>query len=53
VRRLITRNEVVLYISVGFECCVLLGRSLCDWLFPCTEESYGWMSVLNVVFCQV
>jgi len=31
----------VILISVCFECCVLSGRGLCDWLNTCTEESVG------------
>jgi len=39
--------------SVCCECCVLSVRGLCDGLLTCTEESYGCLSVLSVVFCQV
>jgi len=39
--------------SVCCECCVLSGRGLCEGLIPCTEESYGCLSVVSVVFCQV
>jgi len=40
-------------ISVCFDCCVLSGRGLCDGLFPCTEESYGCLSVLIIVWYQL
>jgi len=43
----------VQWMSVFFECCVLTSRSLCDGLIPCTEESYGSLSLVSVVFCQV
>jgi len=39
--------------SVCCECCVLSGRILYDGLITCTEESYGWVSLLSVVCCQV
>jgi hypothetical protein len=39
--------------SVSWECCVLSGRGLCDRLIPRLEESYGWLSVVNVVCCEV
>ena len=39
--------------SVCCECCVLSGRGLYDGLIPCPEESYGYLSVVSVVFCQV
>ena len=32
---------------------MLSGRVLCDGLIPCPEESYGCLSVVSVVFCQV
>jgi len=32
---------------------VLSGRGLCDGLITRPEESYGWMSVVSVVCCQV
>ena len=32
---------------------MLSGRVLCDGLFTCTEESYGCLSVVSVVCCQV
>ena len=35
------------------ECCVLSGRGLCDGLIPCPEETYGCLSVVSVVCCQV
>jgi len=43
----------VLWMSVCCECCVLSGRGLCDGLIPCPEESYGRLSVVSVVCCQV
>ena len=39
--------------SVCCECCVLSGTGLCDVLIRCTEESYGCLSVVSVVCCQV
>jgi len=39
-------------LSVCCECCVS-GRDLCDGLIPCPEESYGCLSVVSVVCCQV
>jgi len=39
--------------SVCCECCVLSGRGLCDGLITCPEESYGCLSVVSVVCCQV
>ena len=43
----------VLWISVCFECCVLLCSGLCDGLINCTEVSYEFLSVLIVVCSQV
>jgi len=43
----------VLWLSVCFDCCVLSGRGLCDGFIPCTEKSYGCLSVVSVVCCQV
>jgi len=43
----------VLWMSVCCECCVLSGRGLCDELITSTEESYGCLSVVSVVCCQV
>ena len=43
----------VLWLSVCCDCCVLSGRGLCDGLIPCTEKSYGCLSVVSVVCCQV
>jgi len=40
-------------IDVCRECCVLSGRGLCDGLITCPEESYGCLSVVSVVCCQV
>ena len=39
--------------SVCCECCVLSGRGLCDELITRSEESYGCLSVVSVVCCQV
>jgi len=39
--------------SVCCECCVLSGRVLCDGLITRPEESYGCLSLANVVCCQV
>ena len=39
--------------SVCCECCVLSGRGLCDGLITRPEESYGCLSVVCVVCCQV
>jgi len=39
--------------DVCCECCVLSGRGLCDELITRTEESYGYLSVVSVVCCQV
>ena len=36
-----------------FECCVLSGRGLCDGPIPYLEESYGRLSVVSDVCCQV
>ena len=43
----------VLWMSVCCECCVLSGRGLCDGLITRPEESYGCVSVVSVVWCQV
>ena len=43
----------VLWMSVCCDCCVLSGRGLCDGLITRTEESYGCVSVVSVVCCQV
>jgi len=40
-------------VFVCCECCVLLGRGLCDGLIARPEESYGCLSVVSVVCCQV
>ena len=42
-----------LWMSVCCECFVLPGRGLCELLITFTQESYGWVSVLSVVCCQV
>ena len=39
--------------SVSYECFVLSGRDLCDGLITRPEESYGYLSVVCVVCCQV
>jgi hypothetical protein len=38
---------------VCVECCVLSGIGHCDELITRPEESYGCLSVLSVVCCQV
>ena len=35
------------------DCCVLSGRGLCGGPIRCPEESYGYLSVVCVIFCQV
>ena len=35
------------------ECCVLSGRGLCDGPITRPDESYGCLSVVNIVCCQV
>ena len=32
---------------------MLSGGGLCDGLITCTEESYGSLCVVSVVFCEV
>jgi len=39
--------------SVCCECYVLSGRGLCDGLITRPEGSYGRLSVVSVVCCQV
>jgi len=39
--------------SVCCECCLLSARFLCDWLNTCTDDSYGCLSVVSAVCCQV
>jgi len=39
--------------SLCSECCVLSGRGLCVGLITFTGESYGYLSVLRDVCCQV
>ena len=39
--------------SVVCECCVLSDRGLCVGLRTRPEESYGCLSVVSVVCCQV
>ena len=48
-RSLVQRSTM----SVCCECCVLSGKGLCDGLIPCPEESYGCLSVVSVVCCQL
>ena len=43
----------VLWMSVCSECCVLSGRGLRDGLITRPDESYGCLSVVSVVCCQV
>ena len=43
----------VLWMSVCCECCVLSGRGLCVGLITRPEESYGCLSVVSVVCCQL
>ena len=43
----------VVWMSVYCECCVLSGRGLCVGPITCTEESYGCLSIVSVVCCQV
>jgi len=35
------------------ECFVISDRGLCDGLIPCTWESYGCLSVVNVECFQI
>jgi len=53
VRRADHLDRGVVWMSVCFECCVLSGRDLCEGLITWTEESYGCLSVVSVVCCQV
>jgi len=39
--------------SFCFDFLVLSVKGLCDGPFPCAEESYGCLSVVIVVCCQV
>ena len=43
----------VLWKSVCRNCCELSGRGLCEGLITWTEESYGYLSVVSVVCCQI
>ena len=52
-RRADHSSRGVLWMSACCECCVLSGRGLCDGLMTRPEESYGCLSVVNVVCCQV
>jgi len=53
VRRADHLSRGVLWMSVSCECCVLSDRGLCDRLIIRPEESYGCLSVVSVVCCQV
>jgi len=46
-------SKGVLWMFVCCECFVLSGRGLCDGLITRPEESYGCLSVVSVVCCQV
>ena len=48
-RSLVQRSPM----DVCCECCVLSGRGLCDGPITRPEESYGCLSVVSVVCCQV
>jgi hypothetical protein len=52
-RRADPSSRGVLLMTVSCKCCVLSSRGLCDGpiLFP--EESYGCLSLVSVVCCQV
>ena len=52
-RRADQSSRGVLWMSVCCECCVLSGRDLCDELITRPGESYGCLSVVSVVCCQV
>ena len=43
----------VVWMSVCCDCFVLSGGGLCDGLITCAEESYEYLSVVCVVFCEV
>jgi len=51
--RLRVRIHPGAWMSVCCDCCVLSGRGLCDGLITRPEESYGYLSVVSVVCCQV
>jgi len=53
VRRADHLSRGVLWMSVSCECWVLSGRGLCDGPITRPEESYGCLSVVSVVCCQV
>jgi len=53
VRRADPLSRGVLWMSVCCEYCVLSGRGLCEGLITRPEESYGCLSVVSVVCCQV
>jgi len=53
VRRADPLSRGVLWMSVSRECCGLLSRGLCVGLITRLEESYGCLSVVSVVYCQV
>ena len=41
-----------MYMCLFLLLCVV-SKSLCDRLITCTDESYGCLSLLSVVCCQV
>jgi len=53
VRRSVPFYRGVVWMFVCFDYFVISVRGLCDGLIPCTEESYGCMSFVIVVFFQV
>jgi len=53
VRRAVHLYRGVLWMSVCCKFCVLSGGVLCDWPISCKEESYGYLSVVSVVCCQL
>jgi len=53
VRRTDHLYRVVLWMSSCCEFCLLSVRGLCVGLIICTEESYGNLSAVIVVCCQV
>jgi len=52
-RRADHSSRGALWMSVCCYCCVLSGRGLCVELITRSEESYGYLSVVSIVFCQV
>ena len=51
-RRADSMYREVVWMSVFCESCVFSGRFLGNRLVNCTEESYGCLSIVNVVCCQ-